>query len=190
MLNSSAFLHLLYPNENLKKGHFAGIFGKIAPRDLATTVYLLDRMRSETKQRRPGHQTLLVSLFIAVVTLLSRYYNEEETHDENWGLNKVIGMMKAKCRDNMITVPDYAKASGMSPRTLLRRFKTAFDMGPAEYLQCLRIDLAKTFLQNSSMTNEAIAYQCGFNSSGHMWKVFRDRLNCSPSDLRSRKKQE
>lgn len=187
MLNSSAFLHHVYPKDGMKPNIFSGMLGNVALYDLSRITVLLDNMRREMRQRNHGHQTLIVSLFIAMVILLSRYCREEMHPDENWSLTKVIGMMKASCHENTISIPDYAKASGMCSRTLLRRFKAMFGIGPTEYLQRLRVGEAVVLLQNSLLTNEAIASQCGFYNSSHMWKVFQRHLKCSPTDLRSGK---
>ncbi len=185
MLNSSSFLHHVYPGEDIKTNSFSGILGRVTPHDLTRITMLLDNMRGEMRRRKHGHQTLIISLFIATVILLSRYCLEEIHTDENWSLNKVIGMMKARCHESKIRISDYAKATGMCSRTLLRRFKAMFGIGPTEYLQRLRIGKAVVLLQNTLLTNEAIASQCGFYNSSHMWKAFQKHLKCSPADLRS-----
>ncbi|MDR0931590.1 MAG: AraC family transcriptional regulator [Victivallales bacterium] len=185
MLTSFAFVHEVYPDYKTQNTGFSGILGTVAPRDLARLKCYLDDMCTEIEQREHGHQNLLVSLFMAVIIMLSRYYHDEKSLEETWSLNKVIGAMKVSCQNRSLTVKDYAKASGMCSRTLLRRFKNMFGIGPNEYLQRLRINRAIVLLQDTALSGEAIATQCGFYNSGHMWKAFKQHLNVTPSEVRS-----
>jgi len=103
LLSKSPFLHRLYPDSK-ENGLFSGILGTVTNRDLPRIVSLLRHMQSETKELRPGHQTLVISLFSTVVLLLSRHCREKITPPQRWSLDKMIGMMNDHLSDNSISM--------------------------------------------------------------------------------------
>lgn len=185
MLNKSPFLQQLYPGTNPHNNRAGRIAGTLDAAALRETTPLLNLIVREMKgERTPHHTTMLIALFSAIIVQLIRHCREEEPIDEDWTLNKVIVLMKARCHENQLSIKDFAKAAGMSPRTLLRRFRAAFGIGPMQYLQKLRVSNAVALLRNSSLTNKSIAWQCGFYNYSHMWYVFQRQLQCTPSEVR------
>lgn len=182
--NSPLFQHL-YPEEHSLRNLSGQVLGRVSAEALGDVVLLLEMMARECASRSRQHRTaLLTTLFSAVAVHLMRHFRGRVEGEEHWTLNKVLSAMKANCHDSNVSIDDYARAAGMSRRTLLRHFQREFHMGPLEYLQRLRISNAVALLKNSTFTNEFIAAKCGFNTYGNMWNVFRHYLDCSPSQLR------
>ncbi|WP_448550920.1 transcriptional regulator FtrA [Thalassotalea montiporae] len=74
----------------------------------------------------------------------------------------------------------------MSERSLLRHFKAATGTTPAEWLIEQRLQLAKTLLEESCLSLDAVAEQSGLGTAMTLRHHFRHRLNISPSAYRKR----
>ncbi len=61
-----------------------------------------------------------------------------------------------------VTLEQLADQFAMTPRTLIRRFKQHLDETPMAYLQRLRIERAKSLLENTLWTAEDIMQQVGY----------------------------
>lgn len=85
-----------------------------------------------------------------------------------------------------MALPQLAAACGVSPRTLLRRFRTALGRSPGEYLQELRIEKAKDLLERTDRTVEEIVAAVGYDDSRSFRRLFRRRMGISPKRYRRR----
>lgn len=188
MMSSMPFLQQVYPVDKSGLPPYTGIISHASKKSLPLIVNALERIREEVKRRRPGHYLLITSLFMEVALLLARNYTEEVKDDPDWVLNKVVGFLKCHYAEK-IEVRDLVHIAGMSESTLLRRFKSAFGIGPMEYLIELRVRHAAVLLKNRSLKLDAIAAECGFCDSSHLWKAMNKKLHLTPSDIRRRKKE-
>jgi transcriptional regulator GlxA family with amidase domain len=94
-------------------------------------------------------------------------------------------LMESRYAEAM-SMEDLAKAVGISPRHFIRRFKKATDETPLGYLQQIRIDKAKFFLETSSETVNEITQVIGYENSSSFRKLFKEATGLSPSEYRSR----
>ncbi|OGR25098.1 MAG: hypothetical protein A2277_05770 [Desulfobacterales bacterium RIFOXYA12_FULL_46_15] len=79
-----------------------------------------------------------------------------------------------------------AKQVGISPRHFIRRFKKATDETPLRYLQQIRIEKAKNYLETTSVTVNEITQGIGYENSSSFRKLFKEATGLSPSEYRSR----
>lgn len=79
---------------------------------------------------------------------------------------------------------EIAEKFGMSTRTFNRRFKHATGKTPLQYLQALRIGVAKDLLQTSNLSVQEIAHQVGYTDISHLAELFRKYLNTTPTRYR------
>ncbi len=84
-----------------------------------------------------------------------------------------------------------AEAAGTSPRNLFRLFREFRGYTPLEFLKRLRLEraLARLRASGDSVSVTEIALDCGWNSSSHFSKDFRDNYGLTPSEVR-RKAQD
>lgn len=75
------------------------------------------------------------------------------------------------------SVEDLADLVAMSPRNLSRVFKEKTGTTIVEYLTLLRIEFAKTLVNNPEYTIEYIASQCGFKSARQLQRILKNQVN-------------
>jgi transcriptional regulator GlxA family with amidase domain len=122
--------------------------------------------------KRPGGQ----SQFSA---LLPQKGSERET----------IAELQSWIMDNLnadLTVRALAERLSMSPRNFARVFQTETGTTPAKYVETVRIEAARRWLEQSSQSIESIADECGMGDSERLRRSFIRRLGVNPSDYRRR----
>ncbi len=72
------------------------------------------------------------------------------------------------------SIDDLADLVAMSPRNLSRIFKDKTGTTVLEYLTLLRLEFAKTMLNNPDFTIEYIASKCGFKSSRQLHRILKN----------------
>jgi AraC-like DNA-binding protein len=93
-------------------------------------------------------------------------------------------------RDRAFTAPDIAPdkiASGIATNKtyLFEAVKVVTGMTLMEYIYSLRLEEAKMMLEvRHELTNEAIAFDCGFGTTRTFYRAFRERYGISPSTYR------
>jgi transcriptional regulator GlxA family with amidase domain len=92
--------------------------------------------------------------------------------------------------ERLISVADAAQAVAMSKRNFLRRFREEMGMTPSEYLLCARLHRTCQLLRESDLPIDKIARRSGMGSGARLAKVFRKRLNMSPTAFRARARLE
>jgi len=85
-----------------------------------------------------------------------------------------------------ISMQDLARQVGISPRHFIRRFKKATDETPLSYLQQIRIEKAKNYLETTSVSVDKITQEIGYENSSSFRKLFREATGLSPSEYRCR----
>lgn len=84
-----------------------------------------------------------------------------------------------------IRLSEVAERFEMSVRSFNRRFKIATNKSPLQYLQEIRITVAKDLLQTSNLTIHEIAYKVGYSDMGHFVGLFKKLLATTPSEYRT-----
>lgn len=89
-----------------------------------------------------------------------------------------------------ISLIELAGLVGLSLRQLERLFNRYFNMNPAQYYLNLRLRRAQELLTHSSQPIMQVTVACGFQSSSHFCKAYRNLFGHAPSDERRRQAQE
>jgi transcriptional regulator GlxA family with amidase domain len=79
-----------------------------------------------------------------------------------------------------------AAEAGVSRRSLSRLFRRGLNVGPAEFVERVRTELARRRLLETKDNVEAIAVACGFGSLRRMDRAFARAISASPTEFRSR----
>ncbi|WP_323814370.1 GlxA family transcriptional regulator [Cellvibrio sp. NN19] len=83
-----------------------------------------------------------------------------------------------------ILFPQVANRFSMSVRTLNRRFKNALGQTPLDYLQEIRINIAKDLLKTSNLSISEVADKVGYQDTGYFNALFKKKLATTPNAYR------
>ncbi len=83
-----------------------------------------------------------------------------------------------------ITVDGLASDSGVSTRHFIRRFKAATGDSPLQYLQRIRVEIAKSRLEKTRESVEEITLKVGYENANSFRKLFKKNTGLSPREYR------
>jgi AraC-like DNA-binding protein len=83
--------------------------------------------------------------------------------------------------DQNFNYEDLARRSGMSRRTMERRFKSATGETPLTYQQGLRVEAAKRLLEQGPRSFDEITYAVGYEDASTFRKIFSKQTGLLPS---------
>ncbi len=91
-------------------------------------------------------------------------------------------------KNHMKTIPIHslARDHGMSQRSFERRFKEATGDTPLVYLQRVRVERAKWFLETDHQTFNEITYRVGYEDSSFFRKIFKKHTGLLPREYRKK----
>ena len=79
-----------------------------------------------------------------------------------------------------------AVEAGVSQRSLSRLFRSSMNVSPADFVERVRIDLARRRLLDTDEHIETIAVNCGFGSLRRMDRAFARTIAVTPTEFRAR----
>jgi len=85
-----------------------------------------------------------------------------------------------------INLEEMSNKSAMSKRNFIRRFKKAVGETPLVYLQKVRVEAAKRYLENSELNLQQIVEKIGYDDSSAFRRVFQKLTSLSPSAYRNK----
>ena len=85
-----------------------------------------------------------------------------------------------------LSVEALAERLSMSPRNFSRVFLKEVGSTPASFVEQVRINVARSKIEQTKLPLKLICEQCGFGSDEQMRRVFQRHLKVSPQDYRER----
>jgi AraC family transcriptional activator FtrA len=85
-----------------------------------------------------------------------------------------------------VSVADMARLAAMSPRTFMRRFRSATGMSPMDWVTRMRLDQARELLESTRLSIDIIAERTGMGTATTLRHHFRRKVGVSPVDYRRR----
>ena len=89
-----------------------------------------------------------------------------------------------------LSVEALAERAHLSPRQFSRRFKLAFGLAPAAFVETARLDEARRLFETRSLTVEQVAGAVGFVSARAFRRAFTRSFGLAPTTYRARFGQE
>ncbi len=83
-----------------------------------------------------------------------------------------------------VTLADLAAESGLSQRSLSRRFKLATGQSPLDYLNTMRLRTARELLQQSNLSIAELAQTVGISDPNYFSRLFRREYGETPGNYR------
>lgn len=85
-----------------------------------------------------------------------------------------------------LTLEELAERADLSPRHFARKFKAAFGLTPADFVEELRLDEARWLLVGGEDTMSALAQTVGYTSDDSFRRAFERRYGIAPVEYRRR----
>jgi transcriptional regulator GlxA family with amidase domain len=120
--------------------------------------------------RRPGYQTQFSPLLQDQLRADSPFAS-------------LMAWMQVNLKENL-SVPVLAERVALSERTFYRKFSDAIGQSPAQYVESLRLDAARS-LMKSDLSLKEIAAKTGMQSATRLSLAFTRRFGMAPSLFRS-----
>ncbi len=88
--------------------------------------------------------------------------------------------------DEDLSIDALADRVAMSPRNFARQFRATIGATPAQYVNRLRLDMARRLLTEGDLPSGEIAFRCGFGAAETMRLAFQRVLRTAPQHFRER----
>jgi len=85
-----------------------------------------------------------------------------------------------------LSIDELAKLSHLSESQLTRRFRKLFGVSPHEYIMRVRVDAARTLLEETRRTISDIALEVGFTDHSHFIRTFKQIRGITPTAYRKK----
>ena len=99
-------------------------------------------------------------------------------------VNKLNQIIQANIDNAEFSVENLADLLNISRIQLYRKIKAMFDVNVSDYISNIRLEQAKSMLQNPELTISEIAYKTGFSSPNYFSTVFKNKFGVSPNVFR------
>lgn len=95
-------------------------------------------------------------------------------------------LIESRYGDPKLTVEEVAVSVAVSKRNFIRRFKKATNHTPIQYIQRVRMEVAKRSLEASADSVQEIMYQVGYNDPKTFRQVFKRVTGLTPNQYKSK----
>lgn len=153
----------------------AGVYAAL---DLA--LYLVEKLGDRTTAVECA-KALLINMprtcqaGFAVLPLARRHADEPIRRAEEW--------IHRRYRDDF-RFEALATELGMSPRNFIRRFKQATGLSPVDYLQQLRVQVAKRIIEEGWMNVQEVGCEVGYSDAAFFRDLFKRHTGLTPAAYR------
>lgn len=184
------------PGYNLLTGHgmcdssglpAAGEFTALNPEEINRICGIVQKMRLELADRRPGYKSECVSLLLALAVLLARKPGGEQKNIHSATdnkLEKTLDYMERHWHEKM-EMEHLAKLSNCSLRNFERVFLKITGRSPASYIIDLKLRRAKNLLKNSRLSISEIAAETGFGTGAYLARQFKKNFSMTAKEYRA-----
>jgi AraC family transcriptional activator FtrA len=115
----------------------------------------------------------------------AQYVRAEPLEDDATWLDDLRDWLREDLR-RPVTLVELARAHGLSPRTLARRFERDVGTTPMRWVGAERIAAAKELLETTELTVDHIAFDVGYGSPVTFRAAFTQEVGISPGRYRAR----
>jgi AraC-like DNA-binding protein/mannose-6-phosphate isomerase-like protein (cupin superfamily) len=159
--------------------------------ELVYVTSLVSTLKAEFDSRNDGRQTTIRSIFLLLVTHLSRLYTRQKEHTGTplVRMANVISHIQRHYRESL-RLADLARLAHWSASQFRRNFKRIYNTSPVKFITQVRLHEACEMLKDPNRDITAVAMEAGFSSSSFFSTQFKSYLGESPSEYRRRKLSE
>lgn len=111
-------------------------------------------------------------------------FDGQKRHSDN-AIIKIQDWLEKHAYDPL-SIELLSEKFNMSPRNMARRFKKATGDSPSVYIQRLKIEGAKRFLEESRKSFDEITYTVGYEDSRSFSRLFKKHTGLTPTNYRKK----
>jgi len=132
-----------------------------------------------------GAEQLVKMYLCELLILLMRdddigQYSVHKSNHINSNLEYILLFMNSNL-NRMLTLDELSVHSGMSRSAISSLFSTSFDMGPIDYFNKMKIDLAKKYIREDNYNLTQISEKLGYSTIHYFSRQFKKKTGMSPS---------
>jgi AraC-like DNA-binding protein len=144
-------------------------------------------MQEEEFSNNEGWHTVMRSLFLQLVTFLSRSYSTQRSLKVSplTRLASVVVHIQKRFREQL-RIEELARLAHLSPSQFHRTFRRCYNTTVVQFTTQLRIHEACELLKDPAYDVTRAAMECGFNSPAFFSTRFKEFMGESPSAYRRR----
>lgn len=142
----------------------------IVEEDHGRDVAMAIARRLVVYMRRPGHQTQF-----------SAALNAQDVKDDK--LANLASWVEANLTKRL-DVETLAARAAMSPRSFHRHMQDELNISPAKFVESVRLDAARRWLDEDKLDLTAVAARAGFSGPDHLIRAFNRRFGVTPAAYR------
>jgi AraC-like DNA-binding protein len=124
----------------------------------------------------------VMQLYTGDINALSPAVKVISPPDEKF-LNQVMECAEKMWDKDDVTMPDFARESGMSKSQLTRKLKVLSNLSPNDFLKEYKLRKAVTLMEDQKMNIAEVTMAIGFSNPSYFTKCFRKRFGKAPSDF-------
>lgn len=83
-----------------------------------------------------------------------------------------------------LSIVELAEVASLSERTFIRRFKNATGNTPLEYVQRIKVELAKQWLEEGELSIKEIGFEAGYDDITYFRSIFKKYTGLTPAEYR------
>lgn len=145
---------------------------------------VIQRIINELDEKKRYYESLVILYYAELLMLIHRYLEEVFVPiGANENLKYAIDYLRKHYREN-IKMTEVARTLEISERYLRKLFMQKLHLSPLDYLNQLRVNKAIELMKNTELSLKEIGFACGFNSSQHFCRVFKQQVGINPRDFR------
>ena len=130
-----------------------------------------------------GHSVEKHTLLIPASTIVERESTQLMLMHDPVVMKALVYIRDYACHG--ISVEDVAAHIGRSRRNLELKWRRVRDRTILEEITLFRLQRAKRMLRETNSTIEAVARECGFNTTQRLYALFHRHVGCTPGQWRS-----
>jgi AraC-like DNA-binding protein len=151
--------------------------------------HLLYQMAQENTQRKFGYKHALLHLLHQNIILINRIIRNQQPQQvgksikiQTW-MKDILTYMDGHLNENL-SLTLLASQALVSTSHFSRCFKQMTGFHVPEYINTIRMKKALNLLKDEEYSLALIAETCGFESTAHFHRIFKQHFDCTPGQYR------
>lgn len=150
-----------------------------------TPMFLKEQFETILSSNRADRFAPEVSVIHAVISIATYFLERANPSPTVCEKDPIyFAIEAAEHPDNTQTLAEMAAAAHLSVNQFLRQFKNRTGFSPMHYKTVIRIENAKSLLENTNLSIADIMEKVGYSAPAYFARVFRTYTGYSPKDFR------